>query len=81
MQVTFGHGRGAAQQQRSGTASFFDGSGIIIRPNKITRRYYVVVGPKGVVKPGKNRIVVRVLATDNGGFGGIFRYLFLYQKK
>ena len=37
--------------------------------------------PKGVVKPGKNRIVVRVLATDNGGFGGIFRHIFLYQKK
>ena len=37
--------------------------------------------PAGVVKPGKNRIVVRVLATENGGFGGIFRHLFLYQKK
>ncbi|MBE6363317.1 MAG: hypothetical protein E7054_06640 [Lentisphaerae bacterium] len=64
-----------------GTASFFDGSGIIIRPNSITRRYYVVVGPKGVVKPGKNRIVVRVLATDKSGFGGIFRNMFIYQKR
>ena len=37
--------------------------------------------PKGVVKPGKNRIVIRVLAMDRGGFGGIFRNLFLYEKK
>ena len=37
--------------------------------------------PAGVIKPGKNRIVIRVLAMDRGGFGGIFRNLFLYQKK
>lgn len=37
--------------------------------------------PAGVIKPGKNRIVIRVLAMDRGGYGGIFRNLFLYQKK
>ena len=47
--TVWGHGRGATNERRIGTASFFDGSGIIITPNSITRRYYVVVGPKGEV--------------------------------
>ena len=37
--------------------------------------------PAGVLKPGKNRIVIRVQALDKAGFGGIFRNLFIYQKK
>ena len=37
--------------------------------------------PAGVLKPGKNRITVRVIAMDKSGFGGIFRNMFLYQKK
>ena len=49
MQVIYGHGRHASNSRRSGAASFFDGSGIIIAPNSITRRYYVIVGPKGEV--------------------------------
>ena len=37
--------------------------------------------PAGVLKAGKNRIVIRVQALDKAGFGGIFRNLFIYQKK
>ena len=37
--------------------------------------------PAGVLKPGKNRIVIRVQALDKSGFGGIFRNLFIYQKR
>ena len=37
--------------------------------------------PAGVLKPGKNRITIRVLALDKSGFGGIFRHLFLYRAK
>ena len=48
-QVTYGHGKYASNSRRSGTVSFFDGSGIIIQPNAITRKYYVIVGPNGEV--------------------------------
>ena len=48
-QIIYGHGKGTANEQRTGTASFFDGSGIIIKPNTITRRYYVIVSPTGEV--------------------------------
>ena len=54
-QVIYGHGKHASNSRRSGTASFFDGSGIIIQPNKITRRYYVVVGPKGEVATAQSK--------------------------
>lgn len=37
--------------------------------------------PRGILKPGKNRIAVRVLANDPFGFGGIFRNLFIYAPK
>lgn len=47
--IVYGHGKGMTNEKRIGTASFFDGSGIVITPNSITRRYYVVVGPKGEV--------------------------------
>ena len=36
--------------------------------------------PAGLVKKGKNRIVIRVIAKDKGGFSGIFRHLFIYQR-
>ena len=49
MQVIYGHGKHASNSRRSGTASFFDGSGIIIQPHAITRKYYMLVGPKGEV--------------------------------
>ena len=48
-QVVYGHGKGATNSLRTGTASFFDGSGIIITPKSITRRYYVVISPTGEV--------------------------------
>ena len=48
-QVMYGHGQGTTNERRTGTASFFDGSGIIIKPNTITRRYYVIVSPTGEV--------------------------------
>jgi hypothetical protein len=32
----------------------------------------------GVLKPGKNRITIRVIAGDPFGFGGIFRNIFIY---
>ena len=48
-QVIYGHGQGTTNERRTGTASFFDGSGIIIKPNTITRRYYVIVSPTGEV--------------------------------
>ncbi len=48
-QVIYGHGKGATNQQRIGTASFFDGSAIILKANTITRRYYVIVSPTGEV--------------------------------
>lgn len=49
MQVIYGHGKHASNSRRSGTASFFDGSGIIIQPHAITRKYYMLVGPNGEV--------------------------------
>ncbi len=33
----------------------------------------------GIIKPGKNRITVKVIAGDRFGFGGIFRNIFLYS--
>ena len=48
-QEIYGHGKGVSNSTRSGAASFFDGSGIIIKPNTITRRYYIIVGPNGEV--------------------------------
>ena len=48
-QIIYGHGKGTTNKQRTGTASFFDGSGIIIMPNSITRRYYVIISPTGEV--------------------------------
>ena len=45
--VRYGHGDGATNKLRTGTASFFDGSGIILQPNAITRKYYVIVSPTG----------------------------------
>ena len=35
----------------------------------------------GLLKPGKNRIVVRVISSERGGYSGIFRNMFLYQAK
>ena len=52
--TVWGHGKGATNDRRIGTASFFDGSGIIISPNSITRRYYVVVGPNGEVSEAQS---------------------------
>lgn len=52
--TVWGHGKGSTNDRRIGTASFFDGSGIIISPNSITRRYYVVVGPKGEVSSAQS---------------------------
>ena len=52
--TVWGHGKGSTNDRRIGTASFFDGSGIIITPNSITRRYYVVVGPKGEVSSAQS---------------------------
>lgn len=37
--------------------------------------------PQGVLKPGKNRIAVRIIAADPFGFGGIFRNMFIYAPK
>jgi hypothetical protein len=54
MQVIYGHGKHASNSRRSGTASFFDGSGIIIQPHAITRKYYMLVGPKGEVSWASN---------------------------
>lgn len=34
--------------------------------------------PAGLLKPGKNRIAVRVKAGDKFGFGGMFRNMFIY---
>ena len=48
-QVIYGHGRGVTNERRTGTASFFDGSGVILKPNSITRRYYVIISPTGEV--------------------------------
>ena len=48
-QVIYGHGRGTTNARRTGTASFFDGSGIIMKPNSITRKYYVIISPTGEV--------------------------------
>ena len=45
--VRYGHGDGTTNKLRTGTASFFDGSAIILQPNTITRKYYVIVGPTG----------------------------------
>lgn len=45
--IRYGHGKGTTNEQRTGTASFFDGSGIILRPKAITRKYYVIIGPNG----------------------------------
>ena len=36
--------------------------------------------PSEAVKPGKNRITIRVVAADRFGFGGIFRGMFLFEK-
>lgn len=54
MQVIYGHGKHASNSRRSGTASFFDGSGIIIQPHALTRKYYMLVGPKGEVSRAAN---------------------------
>ena len=35
----------------------------------------------GLLKRGRNRIVVRVISNEKGGYSGIFRNLFLYQPK
>ena len=48
-QVIYGHGRGTTNARRTGTASFFDGSGIIMKPNSSTRKYYVIISPTGEV--------------------------------
>ena len=53
--ISFGHGKGIKNAQRIGTASFFDGSGIIIKANSITRRYYVIVDPKGEVATAQSK--------------------------
>ena len=34
--------------------------------------------PKGLLRPGKNRIAIRVFAGDRFGFGGMFRNVFVY---
>ena len=46
-QVIYGHGKGVTTATRMGTASFFDGSAIVLKANTVTRRYYVIVGPNG----------------------------------
>ena len=48
-QIIYGHGRGTTNALRTGTASFFDGSGIILKPHSITRKYYVIISPTGEV--------------------------------
>lgn len=55
MQVIYGHGKHASNSMRSGTASFFDGSGIIIQPHAITRKYYMLVGPNGEVSRASSK--------------------------
>lgn len=45
--ITYGHGRGVTNEKRTGTASFFDGSGIILRPNSVKQKYYVIISPTG----------------------------------
>ncbi len=35
--------------------------------------------PKGALRPGRNRMVVRCVCNDQYGFGGIFRGIFLYE--
>ena len=48
-QVIYGHGKGVTNSTRIGTASFFDGSAIVLKPKSHTRRYYVVISPTGEV--------------------------------
>ena len=55
MQEIHGHGKHVSNSRRIGAASFFDGSGIIMTPNSITRQYYIIVGPNGeVARAGGN---------------------------
>ena len=48
-QIIYGHGKGSTTSRRIGTASFFDGSAIVLKANTITRKYYVIISPTGEV--------------------------------